>query len=918
MKKKGRIMQVLASFLFLFVLLTCHTNLKAQGKAVNMNYKEVSFVEAINSFRQQTGVKFLYNLEKVKDKRCKDLVLKNVPVNEAIETVLKHFGLTYSMVEGVVVVKETEETSPTTSTHTITGKVVDQAGNSLPGVTVIIKGTKSGVATDVNGNFTITLNEQKEQTLIFSFVGMQTKEVSCMAGKPVTIILEPEEAQLDEVVVTGYQSINRRDMVGSYTTVKAADIMMPAYNSIDQMLQGKIPGMVVVNSSSRIGSSPKITIRGTSTIFGNTDPLWVVDGIIQPDPLPIDASSAVTEDMKNLIGNQISWLNPADIETITVLKDASATAIYGSKASNGVIVITTKKGSAERTSIRYSTNLSFRARPNYGMFNFMNSKERIQFSKEAYDAGIRYQSDPLPQIYTYEGLMAMYNNRQISEENFMKQMEYLETCNTDWFDILCRNSVSHSHNLSITGGSQKVTYNASFGYSSSHGTQKGDDMTQFNARLNVNAQLLESLSVNFNLSNSFTDRKGYGPGVSPETYAKQTSRAIPFVDENGDRVSYKQYYEYKLNRTGQLEYGYNILNEMENSYSKNKAKNVNMSLNVNWNIVTWLQYQFVGSIAFNLNNSESFAGEKTSYIERNYRGYAYGSESSGSAKFKAALLPFGGELATNETNNTSYNMQHKIVFSKTIHEFHRINAMAGMEIRSEANKNNTNTVWGYVPERGEILVSPSKPTEIVPVGGVVPISWGALDKLYQGGWANTSITNNFVSFFATLAYSLKDRYVFNANIRSDASNRFGQDANNQFDPTYSFGISWRIAEEEFIKNYLPWLNQLNLRATYGIQGNVVNSVSPDLIAQYRGIIGGYDEYYLTISSLPNPLLKWERTKTWNLGLDMQLFNGITMSFEYYGRRSNAIINQDIAQEYGMATMKLNGGRIHNHGILNTL
>ena len=265
-----------------------------------MNYKEVSFVEAINSFRQQTGVKFLYNLEKVKDKRCKDLVLKNVPVNKAIETVLKHFGLTYSMVEGVVVVKETEETSPTTSTHTITGKVVDQAGNPLPGVTVIIKGTKSGVATDVNGNFTITLNEQKEQTLIFSFVGMQTKEVSCMAGKTVTVILEPEEAQLDEVVVTGYQSINRRDMVGSYTTVKAADIMMPAYNSIDQMLQGKIPGMVVVNSSSRIGSSPKITIRGTSTIFGNTDPLWVVDGIIQPDPLPIDASSAVTEDMKNL------------------------------------------------------------------------------------------------------------------------------------------------------------------------------------------------------------------------------------------------------------------------------------------------------------------------------------------------------------------------------------------------------------------------------------------------------------------------------------------------------------------------------------------------------------------------------------------------------------------------------------------
>ena len=793
---------------------------------------------------------------------------------------------------------------------------MDENGSALPGVTVLVKGTTIGVSTDVKGNFSITLPGEKDNSLIFSFIGMQTQVIKCTDDKPLKITMKTDASQLEEVTVisTGYSSLPRKDMVGAYTTVKAEDIMMPAYNSIDQMLQGKIPGMVVVNSSSRIGSTPKITIRGTSTIFGNTDPLWVVDGIIQPDPLPIDASSAVTEDMKNLIGNQISWLNPSDIETITVLKDASATAIYGSKASNGVIVITTKKGSAERTSIRYSTHFSFRTRPNYGMFNYMNSKERIQFSKEAYDAGVRYQSDPLPQIYTYEGLMAMYNKRLINENDFMKQMEQLETCNTDWFDILCRNSFSHNHNLSISGGSQKVTYNASFGYSSSHGTQKGDDMTQFTSRLNVNTQFTKSLSITFNLSGSFSDKKGYGPGVNPQSYANQTSRAIPVYDENGKRVFYKRYYEYQLNRSGQLEYGYNILNEMENSYSKNNSKNFNVSINADWSITDWLKYQFVGSIAYSTNNSESFAGEKTSYIERNYRGYAYGTEPSGSARFNAALLPFGGELATNVINNTSYNMQHKVVFSRTINEIHRLNAMAAMEIRSGENKNNTNTVWGYVPERGEILVSPTYPTEITPVGGTVPISWGALDKLYQGGWKNTTITNNYVSFFVTFAYSLKDRYVFNANVRSDASNRFGQDANKQFDPTYSFGISWRMAEEEFVKTYLPWLNQLNLRATYGVQGNVVTSISPDLITQYQGILPGYNEYYLTISSLPNPLLKWERTKTWNLGLDLQLFNGISMSLEYYGRRSNAIINQDIAQEYGMNAMKLNGGRIHNHGL----
>ena len=399
--------------------------------------------------------------------------------------------------------------------------------------------------------------------------------------------------------------------------------------------------------------------------------------------------------------------------------------------------------------------------------------------------------------------MAMYNKRLINENDFMKQMEQLETCNTDWFDILCRNSFSHNHNLSISGGSQKVTYNASFGYSSSHGTQKGDDMTQFTSRLNVNTQFTKSLSITFNLSGSFSDKKGYGPGVNPQSYANQTSRAIPVYDENGKRVFYKRYYEYQLNRSGQLEYGYNILNEMENSYSKNNSKNFNVSINADWSITDWLKYQFVGSIAYSTNNSESFAGEKTSYIERNYRGYAYGTEPSGSARFNAALLPFGGELATNVINNTSYNMQHKVVFSRTINEIHRLNAMAAMEIRSGENKNNTNTVWGYVPERGEILVSPTYPTEITPVGGTVPISWGALDKLYQGGWKNTTITNNYVSFFVTFAYSLKDRYVFNANVRSDASNRFGQDANKQFDPTYSFGISWRMAEEEFVKTYLP-------------------------------------------------------------------------------------------------------------------
>ena len=802
------------------------------------------------------------------------------------------------------------------------GVVTDNTGEPLPGAIVRIRGAKHGTATDVDGKFKIFLPQTNENNGPFyieiSFLGMEKKVVRCRDNNPMRISLKPSDNELDEVEVveTGYGRLPRKDMVGAFSTVKAEDVMMPAYQTIDQMLQGKISGLMVVNSSARVGASPKISIRGTSTILGNTDPLWVVDGVIQEDPLSIDASAAMTTDMKELIGNQVSWLNPQDIETITVLKDASATAIYGSKASNGVIVITTKKGSAERTSIRYSTNLSIRMRPTYDMFDLMNSQERIQFSKEAYDAGVRYQSDPLPQIYTYEGLMAMFNNHKIGEADFMKQMEKLETVNTDWLKLLTRNSVSQNHNLSIAGGTEKVTYNASFGYSNSKGTEKGNNQNQFTTRLNVGVQFNRRLRATFNISGSLRNSYGYR-GVSPQSYALTTSRAIPAYEDNGEYAYYKSYYYYSLNKLlgPNNTYGYNVLNEMDNSYSKNRASTFNASVNLDYKVLDWLSYQVVGSLSQSINDTEGYLGEKTSYIERNYRGYAVGAAEPGSELFKAALLPFGGQLSNNYSSMLSLDMQHKLVASKTFNEKHRLNAMFGVEVRSAKTHGKANTVWGFVPERGETLVSPTRPSDIVPIGGTQDVGWGALNALYEsGGWSSTNTVSNYVSFMGTLAYSFSNRYVINANIRSDASNRFGQDVNKRFTPTYSFGFSWKIGEEKFFKDKVSWMNQLNLRATYGIQGYVVNSISPELIASYGGLLSGYDEYYTTIYSLPNPYLKWERTKTWNFGLDMQLFKGISMNLEYYGRRSNAIIDQEVPEEYGMKTLKLNGGIIYNHGV----
>ncbi len=810
----------------------------------------------------------------------------------------------------------------------VTGTVTDDMGEPLPAASVAVMNNGKivrGTNTDLNGYFKVEISlGEGDNEIQVSYVGSKTKKIKLTTenySKHFEVTMEPDEELLEEVTIVedGYARLPRKDMVGAFTTVKADDIMMPAYQSIDQMLQGKVAGMSVVNSSARVGASPKITIRGTSTILGNTDPLWVVDGVIQEDPLSIDMSSAITSDMRELIGNQVSWLNPQDIDNITVLKDASATAIYGSKASNGVIVITTKKGTPGRISVNYNANISVRERPTYDMYDFMNSYERIQFSKEAYEAGVRYQSEPLPQIYTYEGLMAMFNKRMISEDQFAHYLQRLETVNTDWFDLLTRNSVSQNHNLSVSGGTEKYTYNASLGYQDNKGYEVGNQNDQLTARLSINSSINEKLNISVQLNGSIRNSDGYGAGVNPYTYAMNTSRAIPAYEENGDRAFYSKYYTYQYNTQlgGKNQYSYNIFNEMENSYSSNRGTNFNASANISYKLLSWLTYQATASVAVNNNKSESYAGEKTSRVEQLYRGYAYGSEKAGSDKFNAALMPYGGVLNQANSQSVSYSTSHRLQFSKEFNESHRLNALLGMEVRSSESVSEGNTVWGFVPERGSILVSPTLPENFKPIGSDVSIGWGALAQMYNGGWSKTSTTTNYMSFFATVAYSLKNRYVFNFNLRSDASNRFGQDVNKQFDPTWSAGFSWKIAQEPFIEKHMPWLDQFNIRATYGIQGNVVNTLSPEMIVRYQGLLQSYNEYYLTISSLPNPLLKWERTKTYNFGADISLF-GITMNLEYYQRRSNAVIRLDIPQEYGMSSMPMNGGIIMNRGVEVTL
>ena len=714
-------------FMFLFFLLLPGFSIAQYKAQLNIDIKNGTLVNVFENIQKQSAYRFMYSNQDVAAIKNISVQREGVSVQEILDIVLKGHNLTYLIEDKIIFIKKQSQTTVTK----IRGRVTDTKSEPLAGVTILIEGTCIGTTTDSNGNYVFTIPDIDKINIIYSFIGMAPYKVAYTGQENINVILKESAETMDEVVVTGYQTLRKSDVVGSVSTVKASDIMMPVYTSIDQMLQGRVAGMMVMNTSSRVGTSPKIRIRGTSTILGNQDPLWVVDGVIQPDPIPLNQKDLMVDDLKNILGNQISWLNPADIETVTVLKDASATAIYGSKAANGVIVITTKRGKQEGMTVNYNGTFSFRSRPHYGLFNLMNSQERIQFSREAFAAGAIYNEAPIASLNTYEGIMSMFYNKQITPQEAENAIHRLERTNTDWFDILTRNSFSHNHNLSVSGGSEKVIYNVSLGYSDQSGIEINNDAQNLSGRVNLGIRLHPKVHVDLSLVGSINKTWGYAANVSPLEYATETSRSVLAYNEDGSRHFQGIRTNYAYNENPVI-LGYNILNEIDHSYSLNKSSQINGNINFSWDILPWLKYEFVGGINNNIGTSEAYAGEQTYYIASTFRGYDFGSEAYGSEKYKAAILPSGGELYNGSSDVQGWNIQNKITFSKTFQEDHRLNVLIGTEVTSTKTANKSQKMFGYVKERGESVVKPTPLNELVPIGNRPATGLGLFEELYNG------------------------------------------------------------------------------------------------------------------------------------------------------------------------------------------
>ncbi len=894
-------MMKLTSFLLLISFMQVSAALYSQESKVSIRVKECSIEQVFELIENQSGYVFVYNHEQIKNVGRVTVDFRNESVARVLEGCLKGSGLYYEFVDNTIVIRFSQEDKKYQS---VRGNVTDRDSVPLPGVTVKIKGTTIGTASDMNGKFELMIPENQKVVLVFTFIGMKQIEKEVKAGHPINVVMEEDVATLDEVVSYGYYNVDKRHMTSSVTSLKMDDIMMPGVSSVDQMLEGRVPGMIFMQNSGQVGATPKIKIRGTTTVLGAQAPLWVLDGVILSDPVNIDPTSINDLDFVNLLGNAISGINPDDIDKIDVLKDASATAIYGPRASNGVIVITTKKGKIGAPSVSYSLTGTFRQRPRYTdrAVNVMNSQERIDYSRDIVENKLEIPN--LESWVGYESAYYDYQRGKINHEEFLDAVHKMETVNTDWLGILMKDSFSHNHTVSVSGGTDNIRYYASLGYSNENGNIRGEKNDRYSAltRLNLN---YKNFTMQFGLNGSTVKKKYTPQEVGVTDYAYNTSRSIPAYNDNGDLW----YYQKRVSETyDQL---FNIINEQNNTYDKIKTEQIGLSVSLGYYLFPELKAEMFCSYNVSNSNEEIYFGKETWYIAKLRKTYA----ETGEINLKETLCPSGGELRLDNTKNENYSFRGSLTFNKSIdkEQEHVVSASVIGELSSSRYSGFKITKRGYLPDRGLIFDKIESMTD----GNLYTKynEWLLTDA--ARGQLKDNLTN-LVGVIGTVTYSYRNAYIFNMNARIDFSNKFGDASNDRLLPIWSVSGRWNM-HENVLRN-VGWIGMLALKMSFGYQGNMSAQESPRLIIKKGGTDNDFNEYSSTIDRYPNPNLKWEKTSTYNVDVDFSLFdNKINGTVGYYYRyTTDAFLAKKVSVVNGVDTYTVNSGNLRNQGYELTL
>ena len=803
-------------------------------------------------------------------------------------------------------------TSAFAASRQVQGVVISSEDNMpLIGASVYIKAedlskdgnspTITGVITDIDGKFNISVPEGVTR-LFCSYVGHEVQELKLVPGKDqYEITLFPSAQMLDAVVVTGYQTVERRKLTAAVGKLNISDETIGAVKSIDQALAGQIAGLSVTSTSGAPGAPAKIRIRGTSSLNGTQDPLWVLDGIpLEGTDVP---QSNVLNDVSNIQQSSIAGLNPADIENITVLKDAAATAIYGARAANGVIVITTKKGKVGKPVINFSSKFTYMPTLSTNRLNMLNSQEKVDLELELLRSNFAYGDNKggVSKIISGYGLTDAYKKGGWSALTPEAQTDIsrLRNTETDWGDILFRDAFNQEYSLSLSGGNERVTYYTSIGYYQENGNVKGVGLDRLNivakTSYKVNRMLKFGVSLFVNRRNNktyLTDTYGL---VNPVYYSRKANPYYQPFDANGNYV-----YDFDVQNNSDTDLGFNIFEERKNTSNEETINALSSIFDAELRFNDKLKFTTQLGLQLDKASKEQIADKESFSMRIIRKNSKYWDSASQSNKY---FIPDGGVHKAYENTNSQITWKAMGEYRDSFNDIHELEVMVGTELRKTWYETLFSAGYGF--DRQTLTTKPV----------VFPDEDRARQfPLHQ----KTYKENAYVSFFSTASYSLMNRYTFGGSIRFDGSDLFGVDKKYRYLPLYSVRGLWRLSNEPFMQGTRKWMDNLAFRVSYGIQGNIDKNTSPFLLGKYivDNILPGGSEHMIDINSAPNKKLRWEKTQSVNVGLDFSVLNqALNLSVDYYYRKGTDLIGkQMLPLETGFVSTNINWASMVNKGV----
>jgi len=842
---------LLAMKLTTVLLLAALTNVSAKtfSQNINIHQSHTTVEKVLKLIKKQTGYSYLYDDDAISKTSKIDVDIVNGTIEQTLDQCLKNQPLTYQIFQKTIVIKARHETANVQSValQTVHGTVTDEKGQVLPGVTVKVKNTSIGAVTDANGKYSLK-DVDGNGTLVFSSIGYNTQEIPISNRELIDVKLSESSKALESVVVVGYGTQKRVDLTGAVGSVSDKQLQeRPAIN-LEQELAGRIAGVNVSTNSGAPGGATKIRIRGYSSINTTTDPLYVVDGVVWTEG---GAS-----------------INPNDVASIDVLKDASSTAIYGTRGANGVILVTTKRGSKKGGSVNYDS---------YGSISVMAKELRVLNAKEF--LAVEDQSYANIKKYDPTGWAAgkyVDDDPKIIRTALIGKLfdaNLNPLYDVDWQKATTRTAYSQNHNLSFTDGSDKVNYGLFLNYGDDEGIILNSYQKRYNARLTVDNQVKQWLKIGATINYDYRETRTADDGTGGNNIPRMLIEMIPIIPIKYPDGTYGKRTDYP-----NMEGGDNpVAQAMEiKSITLNRVFSGNGYANVTF---------FPG-----LDFRSTIGVTTSSNTHPHFQSGLVGGSTANQTYSSASI---------NQYNNTFWQWENHLTYNKTFNHVHSLNVVLGTELQN----------FSQLTANGSTQDLSDNYYQYYNLGG------GQIPGIPYSNYDAWQMR----SFFGRVNYGYKDKYLLTVTGREDGSSRFGTNVKNGFFP--SAALAWRVSEEDFLKDNRT-ISDLKLRLSYGLTGNseIGEYRSPANINTTNYVFGGSQAIGTSLTSIGNNELAWEKTAEFDFGLSFGLFNNrINLEADAFLKKTRALLlDAPLPETSGFSSVYKNIGKIENKGIELTL